>query len=103
MDPSVLRSEASMENLRKALVADLNCKLTYPSTAKLCEDSSLLITGPNKDGKFSVLGFVDAQNSYGAYKRSNFNATARFFPDTQIWFVEKLVLWELFLKTPVVG
>jgi hypothetical protein len=66
-------------------------RLKAPATASFpswnSEDVSSLWTG---ECNFSVVGYVDSQNSFGAKLRTNFVAQLTYVPDVDKWRLVKL-------------
>ena len=94
IDWTELRSKENMENLQKWLMMHINPRLKCPGSAVICPPEALIITGPNKKGKFKLYGHVDSQNEFGALKRAQFTAIAHFDPTGKKWVVEKVSLFE---------
>ena len=88
------RSDESREKLAALLLEHLKLRLQCPGTGKLCSADELFVTGPNEKGKFKVRGYIDSQNGFGAMKRANFNATARFVPEMDDWCIDSLWVTE---------
>lgn len=63
--------------------------LKSPSTAKFSSYSDTSVIS-NGECNFSIDGYVDAQNSFGAIIRTRFNATIRFDEKSQTYYLDKL-------------
>lgn len=65
-------------------------QLKSPSTSKFCSSSSATITSKGKN-KYTVSGYVDAQNSFGAISRQYFTVTLTM---TKTGYSNASILWE---------
>jgi len=72
---------AAQEFVKKSLKA--------PSTASFPTTNEATVTDLG-NGQWRVQAWVDAQNSFGAMLRSNFECTIKFSDDD--WYLEKLIL-----------
>ncbi|PHM26168.1 DNA translocase FtsK [Xenorhabdus innexi] len=63
--------------------------LKAPSTAKFASYYDIESYKP-AECKFNFIGYVDAQNSFGATLRTKFNALVRYDPNTDKYYLENL-------------
>lgn len=63
--------------------------LKSPSTAKFSPYSDTSVIS-NEGCNFTIDGYVDAQNSFGAIIRTRFNTTIRFDEKSQTYYLDKL-------------
>lgn len=67
----------------------ISTHLKAPSTAKFASYYDIKPFQPNKC-KFNFIGYVDAQNSFGAMIRTQFDATVRYDPNKDKYYLEHL-------------
>ena len=86
-----MMAKEAMADLQFKLLNVMKSKLTAPGTAVLCPPGDMIFT--EKDGKHTVLGYVDSQNAFGAMLRSRFRATCQYYPDAKMWMVEHITVY----------
>ena len=86
-----LMSKEALADLQFKILNVMTPKLTAPGTAVLCPPGDMIFT--EKDGKHTVLGYVDSQNAFGAMLRSRFRATCQYYPDAKMWMVEHITVY----------
>ena len=86
-----MMSKEAMADLQFKILNVMKPKLTAPGTAVLCPPGDMIFT--EKDGKHTVLGYVDSQNAFGAMLRSRFRATCQYYPDAKMWMVEHITVY----------
>ena len=59
------------------LTPSVKSQLKAPLSAVMCSPEELVITSVDTNGKYKVSGYVNAQNSYGAMIKTNFNYTVK--------------------------
>lgn len=75
----------NLEGLRESLLNAIKPFLKAPITAVLCSEEEMTIS--NQNGTYSITGYVNSQNSYGAMIKTDFSATATFVNGT--WVIGK--------------
>lgn len=69
----------------------VKAKLVAPSTAEFPSFSDVKVTKAG-ECKFTVLGYVDSQNSFGAMLRTTYSADVRYDRQSGKWVLESLAM-----------
>ena len=81
-------SSEDFAGLSDCLLKAIKPSLKAPMTAVLCQVDEMTIT--NNNGVYTVVGYVNSQNSYGAFIKTDFKATAARFGDT--WAISNVAV-----------
>ena len=81
-------SSEDFAGLSDCLLKVIKPSLKAPVTAVLCPVDEMTIT--NNNGVYTVVGYVNSQNSYGAFIKTDFKATAARFGDT--WAISNVAV-----------
>ena len=81
-------SSEDFAGLSDCLLKVIMPSLKAPVTAVLCPVDEMTIT--NNNGVYTVVGYVNSQNSYGAFIKTDFEATAARFGDT--WAISNVAV-----------
>jgi hypothetical protein len=82
-DISVEAVNASREFVARKLITPSTAKYPIPSQAKVTK---------SENNQYTVISYVDAQNSSGAMLRKNYECVVRYEPENDRWYLVKITI-----------